>query len=119
MAFVLVYNLTPDEFQETQLDKIEKALLLAIVNVIPEMESVSGDIGFSFLQDSSVTNDSTDIPALIVVEGIRNNLGKIDTGENLAKEIHKYFKRAAPKEGRRVEVIIRNPLPSEGYYDGY
>lgn len=112
MAFVLIYNLTPNEYKGKQLKKIESALRLAIIDVIPEMEPVSGKIGFSFPQDPSVADDSTDIPVRIVVEDLRDNL---NIKGNLAKAIGERFKQASPKEGREVQVRIEKPHKYEGY----
>lgn len=113
--FVLVYNLTPKEYRKNQLEKIENAIQLAIVEVIPELESVSGEISFSFLRDTSVGDGDPDIPIRIIVDDLRDN---VDVRGNLAKTIGERFKQASPKDGRLVQVRIERTHKYDGEYNG-
>jgi len=111
--FVLVYNLTPKEFEPGHLKKIEAAICLAVVDVIPELEPISGEIGFAFPRDPSVDDDSLDIPVRIIVDDLRDN---VDVRGNLARAIGERFKQASPKDGRQVQVRIMKAHQYDGEY---
>ncbi len=113
--FVIILNLTPDEYREEKLEEIKHAIRLAIVNRIPEMEPVSGEIAFSCPWNPSVTDKSKDDSVMITVEGIKDNL---DIKGNLAKEIYELFKKASPKADRKVMVRVKNPHADESEYEG-
>jgi len=101
MAIVLIFGLTPQDYEKVE--EIKHAILCAIVNILPEMEPTSGSIGFSCPQDPTASGDEN-YPVLIVVEKLNGLSSKRD---KLEEEIRKYFERASPKEGRRIEVLIK------------
>ncbi len=101
MAVVLIFGLTPQDYKKAE--EIKLAIRCAIVNILPEMEPFSGSIGFSCPLDPTVSGNE-DAIVLIVVEKL---YGLSDRRDKLEEEVRKYFQRASPKEGRRIEVIIK------------
>ncbi len=101
MAVVLIFGLTPQDYEKVE--EIKHAILCAILNILPEMEPVSENVGFSCPLDPTVSGDQNSF-VLIVVERLYGLSGKRD---KLEEEVRNYFQRASPKEGRRIEVIIK------------
>ena len=101
MAVVLIFGLTPQDYEKVE--EIKQALLCAIVKVVPELESVSGDTCFSCPLDPTVSA-AENATVLIVIEKLHGYSGERD---KLEEEVRKYFQRASPKEDRRIEVVIK------------
>ena len=118
MPHIVIYNLAPSDFKKERILKIERAIEKAILD-ISELELTYIDIGYSFLQDPTITSDA--ISVVIIVELLFDKPKRtFKVRQRLAQKIGEAFKSAVKwRNLPKLEVAVKRFNPEkDGFYSG-
>ena len=118
MPHIVIYNLSISDFKGERIEKIEKAVKGAILD-ISELELTNDDVSYSFPKDPTITSDA--ISVVIIVKLLFDKPRRtFEVRQRLAQKIGEAFKSAVKwRKLAKIEVAIERFNPEkDGFYSG-